>query len=258
MSTVKVLKATLRANGGGPIAENRRGPTHFSVELLLDRIPSREEYRYKTYKSMGNTWYIGLVDGIANFFCYNPRDKQGYGGRIFTGLLEDGSSFSVRGPWSSGPSEINSFSLIPTVVEASATTNPEDFDRGYTLYAISGVTREIINQAENLLPGWSYRHFLHSRHPASIGASEEQTRAIEMPDGPRSGWIYYKDFDPCPTCDGISYVEARPKEPRAWYSERTKKWTKVCPTCGNGCDAGIVPVPGMRRFQKYVMTASLI
>lgn len=258
MSTVKVIKATLRANGGGPIGEGRRGPTHFSVELLLDRIPSRDEYRYKTHKVGGNTWYIGLVDGIANFFCHSPRDERGYGGRVFTGTLEDGSAFSVRGPWSSGPSEINSFNLICTVVEASATTNEEDFERGYTFYSLSGVTLDIIKQAEKLLPGWVYNYTPHIRHPASIGASEEQTRAIEMPDGPKSGWIYYKDFEPCPTCNGISYVEARPNEPRAWYSERTKRWTKVCPTCGNGCDAGIVPVPGMRRFHRGAMTAPLV
>jgi hypothetical protein len=255
---VKVIKASLRAHSGGTLAAGRRGPTGFSIELLLDRLPALEEYRYKTVHAHGCTWYIGLVDGVARFFCHNPRDESGYGGRTFTGLLENGSSFQVKGPWSSGPSEINSFNVIPPVVEASGTTSEDDFNRGWTLYSLSGVTLDVIRQAERLLLGWSYIHQVHRRHSATLGASEEQARVIEHPDGPRSGWIYHKPFEPCPTCDGRSFIRASPREKGAWESYRVPgEWTKACPTCNPGsscaCDAGIVPVTGMRWRRGVVI-----
>lgn len=243
---MNVLAASLRSNSGGPIGENRRGPTGFSVELLLRRLPPIEEYRYKVVRKGDRAFYVGLVDGVAHFFVHDPRDQTGFGGRVYSGITEDGEPFSVKGPWSSGPSEINALGILPTLAEASGTDDPATFKRGYTFFALSGVTLDLIHEAEGLLPGWRYEHHNHARHPASFGAAEEQVRVIEHPKGPLSGWFYERDFDPCQTCAGRSFVGAAPNERGAWKSSRTDEWTKVCPTCGNGCDSGIVPVPGMR------------
>lgn len=74
---MKVLSASLRANSGGPIASNRRGPMGFSLELLLDYLPDSADYRYKKLTHNGLTYYAGIVDGIARFFCHNRRDEHG-------------------------------------------------------------------------------------------------------------------------------------------------------------------------------------
>lgn len=243
---MSVLAASLRSHSGGPIGEDRRGPTGFSVELLLERLPPIEEYRYKVVRDGNRTFYVGLVDGVAHFFVHDPRNQQGFGGRTYSGVTEDGESFAVKGPWSSGPSEINALGILPPLVEASGTDDRTTFERGHTFYALSGVTLDLIKAAEKLLPGWRYEHRDHARHPASFGAAEEQVRVIEHPSGPRSGWLYERDFDPCPTCTGRSFVGADTNEKGAWKSSRTGEWTKICPTCGNGCDSGIIPVPGMR------------
>lgn len=250
--TNQVLDSSLRACSAGPTGEGRRGPTGFQIEVLLRRLPLISEYRYKTVKRGIATFYAGVIDGVAHFFMHNPRDESGFGGRIYSGVTEDGEPFSCRGPWSSGASEINALGILPPMVEASGTDDPAVFERGYTMYALSGVTVDLIHQAEALLPGWRYEHTDHARSPCSIGASDQQARVIEHPGGPPSGWIYERPFDPCPVCGGRTFVDAVPGEKGAWqkgfsfHKDRDPGWTKPCPECGTGVMAGIVPVPGMR------------
>lgn len=255
MSIIRVLDAALRPGMSLGI-DGRRIPSAWSIELLLDHLPDYADRRYKTLYRNGRTFYVSELDGIANFFVHNPRNQEGYGGRVLTGTLESGEPFSVKGPWSSGSGEINTLGLIPPVIPAAATTSREDWERGYTLFALSGVTMPVIDQALRYLPGWSFGGGDPAPAHEDIGLelSDEQCRAVFGVAG--SGFVYESELPPCLVCAGRSFVEAAQDEPDSFVSSRTKTWTKLCPECGNlGVLAGIAPIPGIRWKGHQIVRA---
>lgn len=46
-------------------------------------------------------------DLFVEYFVHNPRNETGFSGATFQGRLKDGSSFNIKGPWSSRPGCIN-------------------------------------------------------------------------------------------------------------------------------------------------------
>lgn len=91
------------------------------------------------------TAYYNEIDGDVSFFFHNPRNEQGYGGAIFKGKLEDGTEFSVRGPWSSNPGAMKKLFGVDTM-DVSITDDPEVWERGYTFYA-GHITVELAKEA---------------------------------------------------------------------------------------------------------------
>jgi hypothetical protein len=259
---IRVLDAALIPWMGGQIAPGWRGPEAFSLQLLVDRIPTREERRYKTLRKPNGTLYVSLLDGVASFFHHDPSDQAGYGGAVFTGLLESGEPFSVKGPWSSGPSEVNASGLIEPVVEASATTSPKDWERGYTHYGLSGVTAGVVDQALRFLPGWRFEwpNAGVGRPAAAGNLSDQQTAAVVEKRLP-GGWTYEPGFERCPGCEGAAYLPAAEGEAGAWKTFEGD-WRRSCPTCNQGSwpqlTAGIVPVPGLRINNKIVRAQELL
>lgn len=254
---IRVIDAALIPWMAGQLAPGWRGPQAFSLQLFVDRIPAREERRYKTLRKSNGTLYVSLVDGVANFFHHTPSDQAGYGGAVFTGLLETGEPFSVKGPWSSGSSEVNATGLIEPVIEASATTNSVDWDRGYTFYGLSGVSAGVVEQALQYLPRWRFDWpSEQTGRPTAAGNLNDQQTAAVVGERPAGGWIYEPGFERCPGCGGAGSIPADGDTTGASKNFETKQWRRACPMC-NGSSyplltAGIVPAPGLRIGGKVV------
>src|SRR5690606_1217934 len=88
---VEVLGASVRVGsavrGSGPA----RVPGGFSLRLTVPSLPDNARRRYVAHALPGDkTLYLSILDGVADFFVADPRDKSGYGGAIFSGVLESG------------------------------------------------------------------------------------------------------------------------------------------------------------------------
>lgn len=81
---------------------------HPRLIVNVDEIPKRADLIYhKKLLPQGTAYFAQHESGYVNFFYHDPMRETGYGGAIFTGTLEDGSRFSVRGPWSSNCQAMN-------------------------------------------------------------------------------------------------------------------------------------------------------
>lgn len=90
-----------------------------TLHIVVDKLPDRESRRYKTHKQGRSTSYWSELDGVVDFFTHVPGQEQGYGGRVFSGILEDGTPFSCKGPWSDNSAHMNG--IFPKCVEVSVT-----------------------------------------------------------------------------------------------------------------------------------------
>lgn len=261
--TVRVLDACLIPYGNSPTRDEHgkpvgRVPSNWKLDLLLDRLPGRESRRYSVRKyPTGETLYVSVLDGVADFFLHDRRDEKGYGGAVVTGYLEDGRQFSVKGPWSSSCATVNALGKYPYLLPAAATTSKKDWDRGYTFYALSGVTMEVVEQAVKLLPGWTFNRE-RQLGPAILGLSDEQINAVV---GGREfqQWTYQGGIPACETCKGVAVLPAAGGEQGAWpvdYRDRAGEWKKCCPDCagvtGGSMYAGSAAVTGTRRNGRIV------
>lgn len=64
--------------------------------VVVEDVPDRQELRYKQKGSL----YFAEKDGLIKFFSWSGPG-EGYGGDIFNITMEDGSTKSLKGPWSS-------------------------------------------------------------------------------------------------------------------------------------------------------------
>lgn len=67
----------------------------------IDEIPHKQKTN-----SDGSVLYYGQKEGFVSYFCENSN-KEGFGGRSFDILMEDGSIKTLVGPWSSRASVMN-------------------------------------------------------------------------------------------------------------------------------------------------------
>lgn len=246
----RVLDAAVYACSSQSFGD-RRMPTSFELELLIDQLPDRQARIYRAIQQGRSTLYVSLLDGIADFFLHNPSDQTGYGGRDFSGVLESGEQFKVKGPWSSSCSTVNTLGLFPPLIPAAVVTGEREFERGYTFMAVSGITEEVWEQALVFLPGFSV-------HPPDCpkGMRDLSDEQLTVVTGVVKPIVSYDgEFEACSHCKGSGYVTVGGPGDGAWRSTKTGEWTKVCPKCshpGGSMLAGIVPVPGMRVNRKVL------
>lgn len=72
--------------------------------LQVDRIFYREEFTYE----LKNGIYYGVRNDQASFFAWQgPGNEGGFGGEEYTLTMGDGTTVTLKGPWSSRSSVIN-------------------------------------------------------------------------------------------------------------------------------------------------------
>lgn len=276
---MQILSVTFAASRGSSIPEGKRRPTAFEPYVVVDRRPTTPASHPYTAIPRGagsrpTTLYFRELDGFANFFLRNPRDEAGFGGAVFSGVLTDGSSFSVRGPWSGSCALINS---IPGLA-SSPLSHIAISDSPPHSWIAAFVTIPVLREIEtHVAPHW--RLEVPSSPPISprgglADLSDAQSAAVlagtsDDPALSNPGYPYFvptAPFADCATCDGFATISLGPCsrcdgtgiDPRypqsrchahdsvsgGWCSRGTLH--KSCPTCGNRhCAAGIAAYPHM-------------
>ena len=121
------------------------------IKLIVDKLPNHKDLRYikrpvldRTFptKRLGYIYYAEL-DDYVNFYYYSSPG-EGFGGRRFNLSMEDGSSETLVGPWSSNSMSINSLGLGPCT-EVTITDDEKVWRRGYTFYG-AAVTVALIER----------------------------------------------------------------------------------------------------------------
>lgn len=104
------------------------------MRLLVDKMPDHSQLRYKCYGEGPNHTglYFAQLDGYVDFF-YSTDDKTGFGGRVFTPTMEDGTARRIRGPWSSNYMAAKRLTGVDCV-DVSITDDPAVWERGHTFY----------------------------------------------------------------------------------------------------------------------------
>ena len=93
------------------------------LQIVVDEIPSREDLRYQHKRSL---WFAEK-DGYVSFFCWKgPGDDGGYYGSKYTIILEDGSTVTLLGPWSSNSAAMNR-NFIPQCLDVAIKTEEDNF-----------------------------------------------------------------------------------------------------------------------------------
>ena len=114
-----------------------------TIEIAVDKLPDRSEFRYEQRDSL----YYAELDGLVNFFSYS-RPGEGYGGRRFDLVMTDGSKKTLVGPWSSRAGAMNSYGFGPCL-DVSICEGEEAFNRR-SFYA-GAVTVELLKQGACLI-----------------------------------------------------------------------------------------------------------
>lgn len=160
------------------------------LEVLVDKIPEKEELRYEHRGSI----YIAYKGGYASFLLGDPaKIGRGFGGATFHLPMLDGSVTTLVGPWSSRAAGVNYYFPERCVVDVSITDDEKTFERGYTFLA-GHITLELAEEAIKLAGG----AFLRIPSQSEMSRSE-----FEEKMGPERYKCYWnQDVGPYWTPDG--------------------------------------------------------
>ena len=93
------------------------------LQIVVDEIPSREDLRYQHKR---NLWFAEK-DGYVSFFAWaGPGNEGGFYSSKYAIILEDGSTVTLLGPWSSNSAAINKY-FIPQCLDVAIKTEEDKF-----------------------------------------------------------------------------------------------------------------------------------
>ena len=93
------------------------------MEVLVDNMPDESSMVFEEKAGL----YLAIQNGYASYMYYNePGD--GYGGRVFTVKMQDGSIRRLTGPWSSRAGCVNAGGFDTQIMDVSMTDNAETFN----------------------------------------------------------------------------------------------------------------------------------
>ncbi len=259
---MKILDAWFIAVSNHQTPEGKRRPGAFEPRCLVDSLPVMPPdlpYRVPARRD-GRRLFFREHEGLIEFFEHNPRNENGYGGAVLSGLLTDGTAFKVKGPWSSSCGTVNALGL------------PSSPCAGIAAKAVGGpawglrhliVTLPILEQvALAAAPDWKLvvpesRGVVEGRWAA--GMSDEQLRAIG--DGEPVAIPHFlpsRDLEDCVGCEGTGGVRAgscgfcsgtgiwpRSSTDQPCYRCQGRGYERSsCPACDRSvCGMGIAPYP---------------
>ncbi len=119
--------------------------------VLVDEIPNRSDIVYNKLEMYGGALYYGEKGGYSSYMYHDPLDEKGYGGAVMEIEVHKVGKETIRGPWSSRCGVVNRAGFGPCL-DASMTTDPKAFERGFTLMA-GAITREVAEEAVNMMDG---------------------------------------------------------------------------------------------------------
>lgn len=115
------------------------------LKVTVDRMPRMDSLMFKTYINERATTYWASEDDFVTFFTHVPSNESGYGGHMFTGKLEDGSIFKVKGPWSDNAMNVNAF--FPSSTSVTYYQEEDDFpEMGFAAHIRMEKAIELIQQ----------------------------------------------------------------------------------------------------------------
>jgi len=88
------------------IVDNEKFSTPPILHVVIDRMP---DFRFIEYKMPDNksSFFVSLtLDDLVKYYYHNPKNQVGFGGSKFHLNMVDGSKKTIKGPWSSRPSQI--------------------------------------------------------------------------------------------------------------------------------------------------------
>lgn len=138
--------------------------------LLVDKWPKDFVYQKK------GSLYWAEKEGAVSFLA-SSSDHRGFGGQKFELLLENGTTETLVGPWSSSPPSMAGAGF-PWSVDISFTNDPDVWEQGHTFFAghISvPLAEEACRMAGVTLEG-PRGHFTHTKNTQE--ASTEQLAVI--------------------------------------------------------------------------------
>lgn len=102
-----------------------------NLVVHVDNLPLREEVAFRqivhswdgAVATSRSLW--GRVGDFCTFNFWTASDQTGYGGSTFTYKLEDGTSLSLKGPWSSNSLSMNRY--FPTCHEVTLIEDKGEF-----------------------------------------------------------------------------------------------------------------------------------
>lgn len=254
--------------GSSSFISGKRRPTSFEPWCVIDNFPETpQNYPYRVInRGNGRRLFYRECQGSCHFFEHNPQNEAGYGGAVFTGVLEDGSTFSVKGPWSSSCETVNALGLPSSPCAHVAIRKPSEpysWRARFVTLPILQKIAEIVRLNWNLIVPISALTISKTKHEESWSfcASDEQLRAIRgrVMHSNTPYFVPVREFEDCATCEGKSYIlgdtcwRCRGQGTYNGFScfncHGRGRISKSCSVCGNrGCASGIAPYPFMRGF----------
>ena len=97
--------------------------------MHVDSMPDNDEFIFeaKELTPERTLYFAEHESGLVRFYCHDTRNESGYGGSSVTLNMKDGSTKTIKGPWSSRSGAMNNH--FRHSVECSI--RPED--TGYNL-----------------------------------------------------------------------------------------------------------------------------
>jgi hypothetical protein len=89
---------------GAEVKDNHEWANTPDLRVIVDKVPSINDF-YFTRK--GSLYYAEREDGAVMFYSHNVRNETGYGKRVFTLQMKDGTVKTLKGPWSSNSDCMN-------------------------------------------------------------------------------------------------------------------------------------------------------
>lgn len=265
---MRIISVEFVASSSSSINGKRR-PTSFEPYCVIDNFPETpQDYPYRVIdRGQGRRLFFREYQGSCQFFEHNPRDEAGYGGAVFTGTLDNGSTFSVKGPQSSSCETVNALGLPSSPCAHVAVRKPSEprswRARCVTLPILEQIAKVVESDWRLIVPVDAGYGIDDNRASWSFGASDEQLRAIrgEVSHSITPYFVPLQEFEDCATCEGKSYILDKlcknclgsgkdPRRFKCFDCNGRGHLTKSCPVCGNrGFASGIVPYPFMRGFR---------
>jgi hypothetical protein len=142
-----------------------------SLRVLFDKEPDYKTLRYQKKGCL----YLAQQGPFVNFFYYT-RPGEGYGGRVFSIVLEDDTPVDLVGPWSSNSSCLNQAGFTPCR-EIAYASDLETWKRGFT-FCSGAITIDAWKEAiDTFCPDAHYTP-IKSGVPFSAELSNEQASVV--------------------------------------------------------------------------------
>ncbi len=114
------------------------------AEHAGEDAPKIEEYLYSC-ASIGDAtlyWAFCPRTGFVSFFYHTPHNETGFGGSTYKLHMQDGTTRTIKGPWSSNSSAMNKF--FPDSIEVTYVDSKHGFR--YASHMLVGAVQRYLDQ----------------------------------------------------------------------------------------------------------------